>query len=103
MVINRVRYLAIIIMTVIMSFFIVTDSSFAAEINFSVNTVIPDNQIDKAKTYFNLNMSPNQQQDITTTLKNDTKKDVTINVAVNSAKTNANGVIDYGKNKHKKR
>lgn len=97
MVINRVRYLAIIIMTVIMSLFMVTDSTFAAEINFSVNTVIPDNQIDKAKTYFNLNMSPNQQQDITTTLKNDTKKDITINVAVNSAKTNANGVIDYGK------
>lgn len=95
--INRVRYLAIVIMTMFISLFIVTNSAFAAEINFSVNTVIPDNQIDNSKTYFNLKMSPNQQQDITTTLKNDTKKDVTVNIGVNTAKTNVNGVVEYGK------
>lgn len=99
--INHVRYLAIVIMTMFISLFIVTNSAFAAEINFSVNTVIPDNQIDKSKTYFNLKMSPKQQQDITTTLKNDTKKDVTINIGINTAKTNVNGVVEYGKMKTK--
>lgn len=65
--------------------------------NFSVSTVIPDNQIDKSKTYFNLKMNSNQQQDITVTLKNDTNKDITVEVGVNNAKTNSNGVIEYGK------
>ncbi|WP_246574097.1 DUF916 and DUF3324 domain-containing protein [Leuconostoc miyukkimchii] len=72
-------------------------SSYASEISFSVNTVIPDNQIDKSKTYFNLKLVPDQQQDIIVTLKNDTKKNITVEIGVNPAKTNSNGVVEYGK------
>lgn len=81
---------------VIVSFSLFATSISADELNFSVNTVVPSNQIDKEKTYFNLKMIPNQKQDVTVTLKNNTKKDITINIGINTAKTNANGVIEYG-------
>ncbi|WP_242822144.1 DUF916 and DUF3324 domain-containing protein [Leuconostoc sp. C2] len=69
----------------------------AAEMPFTVNTVIPDNQIDKSKTFFNLKVVPNQQQRITVKLNNTTSKEITVNVGVNSTKTNSNGVVEYGK------
>ncbi|EOJ71577.1 DUF916 and DUF3324 domain-containing protein [Enterococcus faecalis] len=73
----------------------------AAEMNFSVQAVIPENQQDKSKTYFDLKMTPNQSQDITITMKNDTSKDVTVEVGVNTATTNDNGIADYNGKKEK--
>ncbi|WP_367300708.1 DUF916 and DUF3324 domain-containing protein [Leuconostoc carnosum] len=72
-------------------------SIHAAEMPFTVSTNIPDNQIDKNKTFFNLKVKPKQQQTITVKLTNTTPKDITVNVGVNSAKTNINGVVEYGK------
>lgn len=86
------------ILIVLVSFFVYTDQVAGSAANFSVNTNIPTNQIDKSKTYFNLQMSKGQKQDITVTLKNETNKDVTVEIGINSAKTNPNGVIEYGKN-----
>src|SRR5574337_20899 len=85
-----------------LSFFIGTGQVSASQANFSVNTIIPENQIDKSKTYFNLKMGPDQRQFITTTLKNGTEKAVTVEVSINSAKTNVNGLIEYGNNTIKK-
>lgn len=67
----------------------------AAELNFSVNPVIPDNQLDKDKTYFNLKMDSEQEQTLEVVLSNDTEEDVTVEVNVNQAVTNNNGIIDY--------
>lgn len=94
--------ISFLILSIVVSFFVVVTQISAAEISFSVNTKIPDNQIDKSKTYFNLKMKSNQEQDVTVTLKNETKKDITINIGINSAKTNKNGVIEYGKSTIKK-
>lgn len=69
--------------------------AFASELNFSVSAVIPDNQVDKNQTYFDLHMEPNQKQTIEITMRNDTKEPVTVEVDVNTAMTNNNGVIDY--------
>ncbi|WP_439443092.1 DUF916 and DUF3324 domain-containing protein [Listeria aquatica] len=71
----------------------------AAEFNFGVKTIIPDNQIDKGKTYFNLLVSPGQQQELKIQLNNDTDEDVTVSNSVNTATTNINGVVDYEKGK----
>lgn len=70
----------------------------ASEFNFSVHAVITENQIDKNQTYFDLMMEPSQQQTIEVKLGNDTEEEVTISVGVNSATTNINGVVEYGKN-----
>lgn len=80
----------------IVSFVCFTPFTSASEFNFGVDTVIPDNQIDKQKSYFNLKMKPNQNQTLTIQLKNDTEDDVVIEAEIHSATTNINGVVEYG-------
>ncbi len=70
----------------------------ASEFNFAVNPVIPENQIDKSKTYFDLKMSPGSVQTVEVQLRNDTDKDVVIEPKIASATTNLNGVVEYGQN-----
>lgn len=74
----------------------------AAEMNFSVQAVIPENQVDKGKTYFDLKMNPDQTQDLAIRMKNDTSKDVTVEIGINSATTNDNGIADYSGKVEKK-
>ncbi len=79
-----------------------TTFSKASELNFSVNAVIPDNQIDKEKSYFDLKVTPGEKQKLKVKLRNTTDKEIVINPHIQSAKTNKNGVIDYTPNKIKK-
>lgn len=67
----------------------------AAEMKFSVQAVIPENQVDKSQSYFDLRMKPGQAQDLLVDMRNDTKEDVTINVLPNTAITNQNGIVEY--------
>lgn len=69
--------------------------------NFSVTAVQPDNQIDKAQTYFDLRMSPGQKQELHVRMTNSTDHEITVEVQLNSATTNDNGVIDYSWNLEK--
>ncbi|GAB0169930.1 DUF916 and DUF3324 domain-containing protein [Lysinibacillus sp. CTST325] len=73
-----------------------TPFASASQFNFGVYTVIPENQIDKQKSYFNLKMEPSQKQTLTIQLKNDTEDDVIIEPKIHSATTNINGVVEYG-------
>ncbi|MGB4825297.1 MAG: DUF916 and DUF3324 domain-containing protein [Leuconostoc mesenteroides] len=99
---NRSHYLIVSMVMTIISFSLFVTGVSASEMNFSVNTVIPTNQIDKEKTYFNLKMAPKQEQDVTVTLKNNTKKDITVEIGINTAKTSSNGVIAYSESNIKK-
>ena len=63
---------------------------------FSYNVNFPENQKNKEVGYFWLKMTPEQEQTISITLNNPTSKPVTVNVELNGAKTNSNGVIEYG-------
>ena len=67
----------------------------AAEMSFSVQAVIPENQVDKTQSYFDLRMTPDQGQDLVIEMRNDTDKEVTVNVTPNTAITNSNGVVEY--------
>ncbi|WFA03819.1 DUF916 and DUF3324 domain-containing protein [Bacillus sp. HSf4] len=68
----------------------------ASELNFAVETVIPENQINKKLTYFNLLIEPSEKQILEIKLRNDTDKDVTVVPKIASATTNHNGVVEYG-------
>jgi len=70
----------------------------ASEFNFAVTPTIPENQVDKSKTYFDLKMAPGAKQTVEIQLRNDTDEDITIENTVNSATTNLNGVVEYGQN-----
>lgn len=68
---------------------------------YSVKADIPENQIDKAKTYFDLKMTPGQKQEISLTVHNSGDKEISVFITPNNATTNQNGVIDYSEEKAK--
>lgn len=85
-----------VLMVILLPIFGMTEKTVsAAEMNFSVQAVIPENQIDKTQTYFDLKMTPNQEQELEVTMRNDTEKEVAIEVGANNAVTNDNGIVDY--------
>lgn len=61
----------------------------------SVSTKLPDNQIDKNQSYFDLLLEKGQEQELEVVLTNNTDKDVTMEAAANTAITNQNGAVDY--------
>ncbi|MDW5523888.1 DUF916 and DUF3324 domain-containing protein [Carnobacterium maltaromaticum] len=76
--------------------FMGTNTVHAADMTYSVKTIIPENQIDKDKTYFDLKMVPGQKQMISLELENSSDQEITIQIGINTATTNRNGVINYG-------
>ncbi|MGM0124014.1 hypothetical protein IGI37_001388 [Enterococcus sp. AZ194] len=71
------------------------ESAFAAEFNFSVETIPSEYQVDKKKTYLDLRLEPNQVREERYILANGTKNDVELEVTINHAVTNLNGVANY--------
>ena len=88
------RYFILMILS--FYFFAFGIETSAAELRFSVETEIPENQIDKTKTYFDLMMKPDQEQILKVRAANSTDENLVIDVSVKSATTNSNGVIEYG-------
>ncbi|MHC5372257.1 DUF916 and DUF3324 domain-containing protein [Enterococcus sp. LJL120] len=72
-----------------------SDSSESSGGSFTYVIQEPENQINADSGYFNLMMAPSQQQTLIVTLSNPGEKKVTVNMALNGAKTNRNGVIEY--------
>lgn len=63
--------------------------------NFGVSAVLPDNQIDKNIGYFDLLVTPKQEQTIEIKLNNNAETKRTFDVNVNAAVTSDGGTIDY--------
>ncbi|EOV3185279.1 DUF916 and DUF3324 domain-containing protein [Enterococcus faecalis] len=85
-------------------FFIILVTSFfggsvgyANDMNYSVQAKIPENQVNKQLTYFDIHVAPNQQQELKVTVANNSKEKATIQLNANNALTNSNGVIEYTK------
>ncbi|MBO1306728.1 DUF916 and DUF3324 domain-containing protein [Enterococcus sp. 669A] len=74
------------------------DFAEASEFPFSVNPVLPENQIAGQKGYYDVLMQPGQEQELSLELANGTAQDVTVNIALSNAKTNDNGVVEYSAN-----
>lgn len=70
--------------------------------NFNARAVIPENQQDKTKTYFDLRVKPGEKQIIKLLVSNSSDQELTLNIQPNTAITNQNGVIDYSQSKQKK-
>ncbi len=73
-------------------------TAFAAptdEVYFSVKAVIPSNQIDTRKTYFDLKMEPDAKQTLIVNVYNNSQQPLKVKVGVQAASTNQGGLIDY--------
>jgi uncharacterized membrane-anchored protein YhcB (DUF1043 family) len=80
---------------------VLADSSAAEDqsggvTGFTYEAIQPENQRDKERGYFDLRMSPGQQQVVQIALQNPGNTEIEVEVALNGAKTNMNGVIEYG-------
>ncbi|RKQ31520.1 DUF916 and DUF3324 domain-containing protein [Oceanobacillus halophilus] len=64
-------------------------------VGYSIRAIIPENQIDKKQTYFDLWMEPEQEQEIFVDIFNSSNEDAEFSVQVTNATTNRNGLIDY--------
>ncbi|MHC5218578.1 DUF916 and DUF3324 domain-containing protein [Enterococcus sp. LJL128] len=87
--------LYIFITTIVVSFIPVQAEASQDGMGFTYNVVKPENQIGTAG-YFDLKMTPGQKQTVQIELSNSGQEEITVGVSLNSAKTNANGVIEYG-------
>ncbi|MDN3675930.1 DUF916 domain-containing protein [Flavobacterium paronense] len=65
---------------------------------FAFEVIQPENQQNKEVGYFDLHLNPGQKQMVQMKLKNTSEEQIVLGVALNSAKTNSNGVIEYGPN-----
>lgn len=68
----------------------------AGAAGFTYSLSFPENQLEQNIGYFKLKMSQGQAQTLNITLSNPGAEPVTVNIGVNGAKTNQNGVIEYG-------
>ncbi|WP_265456467.1 DUF916 and DUF3324 domain-containing protein [Enterococcus sp. HY326] len=72
-----------------------SESDSASTGSFTYSLEFPENQTDTTLGYFHLMMEPSQQQTINLVLSNPSEVAVTVNLALNGAKTNQNGVVEY--------
>ena len=66
-----------------------------SDAGFSVRAKLPDNQLDKNLTYFDLRMLPEQEQQLEVEITNQLDIPLLINAETISASTNRHGIIDY--------
>ncbi|EOH90797.1 DUF916 and DUF3324 domain-containing protein [Enterococcus pallens] len=68
---------------------------------YTVESIIPENQVDKKYTFFYLKTTPEQPQTIEVKVKSTQKDPVTVKVAVHDAVSSSIGEIDYAQPKPK--
>lgn len=69
---------------------------FASEgVYFSVSSVIPENQIDKNLSYFDLKVTPSSSQELKVKIFNNKKHEIKVKAMVTPATTCRNGFISY--------
>jgi hypothetical protein len=91
--INLVKY-SLIVSAICLIFFMPVDSH-AAGMAYSVKATIPENQIDKEKTYFDLLVKPGATQELELEIKNTSKETLKLYVEPKVATTNQNGELEY--------
>ncbi|WP_348921585.1 DUF916 and DUF3324 domain-containing protein [Enterococcus rotai] len=69
---------------------------------FSYEILFPENQVDREVGYYDLLMKAGETQTIRLKVKNTSNQAMNVKVQINSAKTNGNGVIEYGPSELKK-
>lgn len=62
---------------------------------YSVQVVIPENQVNQNVSYFDIEMEQNQTQELEIIVYNSSNQDITVEVSNNPALTNSNGLIVY--------
>ncbi|WP_430602016.1 hypothetical protein IGJ02_002210 [Enterococcus sp. DIV0724b] len=92
-VIKTLKYSLITLLLV--TLFNIGETAFADGMGYSVKAVIPENQIDQTKTFFDLKMSPGQTQNLELEIKSSSLETLNLAVEPYIATTNQNGELEY--------
>ncbi|WEV44907.1 DUF916 and DUF3324 domain-containing protein [Streptococcaceae bacterium ESL0687] len=92
---KRIMLLAIFIFSIIVSPLTSLAETAENNVGFTINAVIPSNQVDREQSYFDLRMTPGQEQEIVVQIINTSTEESKFKVNVNQAYTNKSGFIDY--------
>lgn len=93
------RIVAVVIsLTTIVGILFFGEISEATAPKFSVQAVLPDSQRNQEVSYFDLRLAPNQQEILTVQVTNNSDEEMVLEIGAQTATTNSNGVINYGKN-----
>lgn len=85
-------------LTLLLTWMLILPLAVQAEgenVSYSVEALIPENQIDQRQSYFDLNMKPNQKQELAVLIHNNEHEEITVLLSVNNATTNSNGLVIY--------
>lgn len=77
------------------------DESDQGVAGYTVESILPENQFDKKRTFFYLKMEPSQKQTIQVKVISTQKEPVKVKVAVHDAVSSSVGAIDYAQDKPK--
>lgn len=90
------RFFSAAVCLLVVSGMVFLQGSAAAFTNqFGVKAVIPDNQVDKTLTYFDLRVAPGMEQTIQVKINNSSAESITAYTSVFPATTSRDGVISY--------
>ncbi|WP_157456719.1 DUF916 and DUF3324 domain-containing protein [Carnobacterium maltaromaticum] len=92
----------IVILGVLLLSIINSSKVFADTNDFSVVPILPDNQNIDVLNYFDLKINPDQKQTLKIVVTNTSSELQKFKIAVNTATTNDNGIVDYSMDNFKK-
>lgn len=69
----------------------------APDKSYAIQAILPDNQVNKDESYFDLKVTPNKEQTLKVLIANTGSKPITVTAEVNNAYTADSGVIGYDK------
>ncbi|OTO09002.1 hypothetical protein A5882_003681 [Enterococcus sp. 4E1_DIV0656] len=82
---------------VIFAFWVIgVDFAEASAPNFNVQAVLPSSQTNPKVSYFDVTLKPEQEENLGVIITNNTQEEMTLDININTATTNSNGVINYG-------
>lgn len=92
---KKIMYPALMIMMAWIFIFPLAVQAEDNRVSYSVEAIIPDNQIDLQQSYFDLKVSPGDKQELGIIIHNNEQEAITVKLSVNNATTNSNGLVVY--------
>lgn len=103
---KKLAILGTVFLCLLLSFYtkaIRVEATDQTSVGFTIEAILPENQIDKNNSFFDLRMEPNKKQVIKVKIKNTTINSSSYTIRVNQAYTNNQGFIDYSNSEESKK
>lgn len=68
---------------------------FASTVDYSIISHPSEKQIDEKNTYYDLKLGASESENLIVTVKNNSDKKIIVDVEIDKATTNSNGVVEY--------